>query len=56
MNNPPSTVVKSNEIQRAIKRAGMQLGYDIIKELQIKVMQEVVTGHDVFAVLPTGFG
>ena len=43
-------------ILQAIDKAAKHLGYDKLKELQWKVMKEVIKGNDVFAVLPTGFG
>ena len=43
-------------IKRAIDKATNYLGYNEVKELQWKVIAEVVSGRDVFAVLPTGFG
>jgi len=39
-----------------IKRRPINLGYVSVKGLQYKVILEVLNGHDVFAVLPTGFG
>ena len=41
-------------IKRAIDKATDYLGYNEVKELQWKVIAEVVSGRDVFAVLPTG--
>ena len=41
---------------RYIVRAANQLRYNNIKELQFEVIRKVITGYDVFAVLPTGFG
>ena len=43
-------------IVSAIDKAARTLGYDVIKELQLKVIKEVIKGKDVFAVLPTGYG
>ena len=43
-------------MNHAIDKAGRYLGYDEVKELQRKVISEVVSGRDVFAVLPRGFG
>ncbi len=40
----------------AAEEAAKRLGYSTLKELQLKVVLSVVTGHDVFAVLPTGYG
>jgi len=43
-------------IKRAIDEAAQNLGYVSVKGLQYKIISEVLNGHDVFAVLPTGFG
>ena len=43
-------------IQTAATNAVQQLGYTSIKEEQLKVVAAIIRGHDVFAVLPTGFG
>ena len=47
---------ESEKLKSAIVRAAQQLGYGNVKELQFEVIQKVMTGHNVFAVLPTGFG
>ena len=44
-----------DELERTILRAAKQLGYSSIKELQLEVIKKIIIGHDVFAVLPTGF-
>jgi len=52
-------MIKMSEdfIKRATdKAAAHNLGYVSVKGLQYKVISEVLNGHDVFAVLPTGFG
>ena len=36
--------------------AARRLGYEQLRDLQLKVVAEVVTGRDVFAILPTGYG
>ena len=33
-----------------------QLGYKSLKKLQLEVIVGIVTGRDVFAILPTGYG
>ncbi len=33
-----------------------QLGYDKLKDLQVEVILSFLTGKDVFAILPTGYG
>ena len=45
-----------DELERTIICAAKQLGYSSIKELQLEVIKKIITGHDVLAVLPTGFG
>ena len=45
-----------DQLEGAIVHTAKQLGYDNIKELQFEVIQKVFTGHNVFAVLLTGFG
>ena len=46
----------SKEVQASAVVAAKQLGYDSLKELQLKVITSFVAGNDVFAVLPTGYG
>lgn len=46
----------SGFIKHVIDKAAENLGYTQVKELQWKVITEIVNGRDVFAVLPTGFG
>lgn len=43
-------------LRHAIEKAVKYLGYTKVKELQWTVIAEVVSGRDVFVVLPTGFG
>ena len=33
-----------------------ELGFSELKELQLKVIVDFVSGRDVFAILPTGYG
>ncbi len=40
----------------AAEEAAKRLGYSTLKELELNVVLSVATGHDVFAVLPTGYG
>lgn len=35
---------------------GVRLGYKQLKEEQVEVVEAYISGRDVFAVLPTGFG
>lgn len=50
-----SSVLTKERFEDAIAKTLKLLGYDRIKYLQSKVIWEVIKGHDVFAVLPTGF-
>ena len=43
-------------IKNAVDKAAKHLSYNEVKDLQMKVISEVLSGHDVFAVLPTGYG
>jgi len=43
-------------IKSAVDKAAEHLGYREVKDLQWKVIFEVMSGRDVFAVLPTGYG
>ena len=43
-------------MKHAVDKAGKPLGYNEINELHWKVITEVVSGRDVFAILPTEFG
>ena len=43
-------------MKHAVDKAGKSLGYNEVKKLQWKVIAEVVSSHDFFAVLLTGFG
>ena len=44
------------DIQQAIKFSLEKLGYEALKPLQERVVQEFLSGKDVFASLPTGYG
>jgi len=43
-------------IKCATDKAAQNLGYVSVKGLQYKVILKVLNSHDVFAVLPMGFG
>ena len=49
-------VFSTEFIKGVIDRVVKNLGYNEVKELQFKVMLEILNGRDVFAVLPTGYG
>ena len=44
------------EVRDAAIVAARQLGYEQMKPEQLEVVSGVLNGHDVFAILPTGFG
>ena len=44
------------EVREAATVAARQLGYEQMKPEQLEVVSGVLNGHDVFAILPTGFG
>ena len=46
----------SRKIEVAANDAVKKLGYEKLKELQLEVITGIVNGHDVFAVMPTGYG
>ena len=48
--------VSKQDITEAAIASARQLGYEGLKELQVEVIVGVLTGRDVFAVLPTGYG
>ena len=43
-------------IEQAIERACAELGYTTINDKQKEVILNFVSGSDVFAALPTGYG
>ena len=47
----PETAVRDAALNSA-----QHLGYKQLKDLQMQVVVEFVKGHDVFALLPTGYG
>ena len=44
------------EIRKIVTEAGKELGYPIMKPEQLEVVEPLLKGRDVFAILPTGFG
>ena len=42
-------------VEASASFAAKELGYDQLKELQMRVIKPFVAGKDVFAVLPTGY-
>ena len=46
----------SEDIREAAARAAQFLGYTQMKVQQLQVVESLVSGNDVFGVLPTGFG
>ena len=54
---PAALLVKNASLKDAANRAAMRLGYAReMKEEQLEVLVAFLSGSDVFAVLPTGFG
>ncbi len=43
-------------VEAVAVQEAQKLGYPSLKLLQVKVITSLVAGHDVFAVLPTGYG
>ena len=48
--------LSDEEIERAAIKACRRLGYERLKEEQLRVVSNVIRQKDVFAVLPTGHG
>ena len=44
------------EADEAVRKAGLALGYDSLKDEQIAALCAFVGGRDVFVSLPTGYG
>ena len=51
-----AVIRKMKFMKHAIDKAGKSLGYNEVKELQWKVIAEVVSSQDFFTVLLKGFG
>ena len=49
-------MASSSDVQEAIKYSVEKLGYESLKPEQEKVVREFLSGNDVFAALPTGYG
>ena len=47
---------KTNAVQEAAIAASRTMGYEGMKSEQLQIVESFVTGHDVFGVLPTGYG
>ena len=43
-------------IEVAAIEAAKRLGYDTLKDLQLQAVVGLVSGHDVFGIMPTGYG
>lgn len=50
-----SAKMERQQIVSVAESAARRLGYEQLRDLQLKVVAEVVTGRDVFAILP-GYG
>ena len=44
------------DIAEAVRKAGVSVGYDQLKDEQVNILCTFVEGRDVFVSLPTGFG
>ena len=44
--------MERQQIVSVAESAARRLGYEVLRDLQLKVVAEVVTGRDVFAILP----
>ena len=44
------------DIAKAVRKAGVSVGYDQLKDEQVNILCTFVEGRDVFVSLPTGFG
>ena len=48
--------VSTQCIKDAVEAAGRFLGYSQTKSHQLQVLESFLKGHDVFGILPTGYG
>ena len=44
------------KLEDAVKTASAELGYTSLKKKQLEVITAFLSGRDVFAALPTGYG
>ena len=51
-----SVMFKANAVREAAIAASTTMGYERMKSEQLQIVESFVTGHDVFGVLPTGYG
>jgi len=51
-----ASIMSQTETQSIVNEVASQLGYPSLKPLQLEVIMNFISGRDVFAVLPTGFG
>ena len=51
-----SVMFEASAVREAAVAASRTMGYVGMKPEQLQVVESFVTGHDVFAVLPTGYG
>ena len=49
-------MASKQRIVEAANDSARQLGYEKLKDLQLEVIIGIVSGRDVFAILPTGYG
>ena len=48
--------VEGGNLEVVVAEVARELGYSGLKEMQLRVIVEFVSGRNVFAVLPTGYG
>ena len=51
-----TTIRSREEILTAALQSAQALGYNQLKEKQVEVVEKFLSGHDIFGVLPTGYG
>ena len=56
MDSYKANTFSESDIKAAATHAAQKLGYRALKDQQLEVIVGFVSGHDVFGVLPTGFG
>lgn len=45
-----------DEVKRACRESAYELGYDTLRDEQLRVLTTFVRGSDDFVILPTGYG
>ena len=44
------------DLKQIVTESEMQLGYELLKEKQLKAVSMFLQGNDTFVLLPTGYG